>query len=118
MLLGAAGVSSGQEPAVSGTAPTVAAQSADAAAADKVQANVKEAFVRQRAAGRPAQADAAAIEAWLRLEMRSNVENLRFGSRWRPYPADSAFRSRAKLTAQALEARVAGLGPVRTWACS
>jgi len=119
LLLGAAGVSSGQAPAgAQGTAPQAAESATDAAAAVRAQDNIKEAFARQRAAGHPAQADAAAIEAWLRLEMRSNVDNLRFGSRWRPYPADSAFRSRARTTAEALETRVAGLGPVRTWACS
>jgi hypothetical protein len=90
----------------------------DGAAAAKAQANVKEAFARQRAAGLPAKADAAAIEASLRLQMRANTGSLRFGSRWRQYPDDAAFRNGAYLAGQELEKHAAGLGPVRTWTCS
>lgn len=128
IFLGAAGFSRGQDlteaerGAIAGTLAGAMSQAVDAGndgvAAAKAQANVKEAFARQRAAGLPAKADAAAIEASLRLEMRSNTGSLRFGSRWRPYPDDAAFRNRAYLAGQELEKRVAGLGPVRTWTCS
>ncbi len=109
IFLGAAGAVWGQEltDAVS-----------DGVAAARAQASVKEAFSRQRAAGLSAKADTAAIEAWLRLQMRANTASLRFGSRWRQYPDDAAFRNRAYLTGQELEKLVAGLGPVRTWTCS
>ena len=128
LLLGAAGISLGQEltgaarGAITGTLVGVMNQAVDAVndsvAAARAQASVKEAFARQRAAGRPAKADAAALEASLRLEMRANTGRLRFGSRWRQYPDDAAFRDRAYLTGVALEKHVAGLGPVRTWTCS
>jgi len=127
LFLGAAGVSSGQEltdaerGSIAGTIAGAVRQTVDAVndsvAAAKAQSNLKEAFARQRAAGLPAKADAAAIEASLRLQMRANTGNLRFGSRWRQYPDDAAFRNRAYLTGQELEKLVAGLGPVRSWTC-
>lgn len=109
VFLAAAGAVSGQE---------IAGAFNDDAAAARAQANVKEAFARQRAAGLPAKADTAAIEVSLRFQMRANAGNLRFGSRWRQYPDDAAFRNRAYLTGQELEKLVARLGPVRTWTCS
>lgn len=128
ILLGTAGVSRAQaltdaeRGAVAGTLTGAVTQAADAVndavAAAKAQANVKEAFARQRAAGLPAKAAAAAIEASLRLQMRSNTGSLRFGGRWRQYPDDTAFRNQAYLTGQQLEKLVAGLGPVRGWTCS
>lgn len=128
LLFGVAGASSGQEltdaerGAIAGTITGALTQAVDAVndgvAAAKAQANVKEAFARQRAAGLPAKADGAAIEASLRLQMRSNTASLRFGSRWRQYPDDAAFRNSAYLTGQELEKLAAGLGPVRTWTCS
>ncbi len=127
ILLGAAGASRAQDltdaerGAVAGTLTGAATQAADAVndvvAAARAQANVKEAFARQRAAGLPPKADAAAIEASLRLQMRSNTASLRFGSRWRQYPDDTAFRNQAYLTGQQIEKLVAGLGPVRGWTC-
>lgn len=128
LFLGTAGFSSGQGVAVAerggitGTRPGAVNQAedgvGDGVAAAKAQADVKEAFARQRAAGLPAKADAAGIETSLRLVMRSKAGSLRFGSRWRQYPDDAAFRNRAYLTGQELEKHVAGLGPVRTWACA
>lgn len=116
IILGTAGFSSAEDlPGAGGQAGDTVG---DATAAAAAQFNVKEAFARQKAAGLPFKADAAAIEAALRLAMRSNTENLRFGSRWRQYPDDAVFRNRAYLTGQDLEKIAAGLGPVRTWTCS
>lgn len=89
----------------------------DVIAAGKAEASVKEAFARQRAAGRPPRADTAALEAALRLIMRANAGRLGSGNRWRAYPPDQAYAKRAAEVGKALEAHVAELGPIRSWGC-
>jgi hypothetical protein len=84
----------------------------------KVQANIKESFVRQRGAGLQPHADIKTVETALRLMVRANSDKLKAGTMWRSYPNDKTYASHAKNAAKAFEEHVIGLKQIHTWGCT